>query len=130
MALHEATLVPLQEDWVESHTSGTQVFIRQYQDAGHSVADRHGTHTELEVSQTMPSAVHPLVEVQEVLQTLRTQRWLLPLQSLSARHWMQTLFAESQILVEQSPLFLQVARATHLLAVQACPVAQSVVDMH
>jgi hypothetical protein len=122
----------LHADWVESHTSGTQAFIRQYQDAGHSVADRHCTHAELEVSQTIPREVHPLVEVQAVLQTLRMQRWLLPLQLLSTKHSMHTLFAESQILVEQSPLFLQVARATHLLLLHDhdCPVAQSELVMH
>jgi hypothetical protein len=78
----------------------------------------------------MPRAVHPLVAVQAVLQTLRTQRWLLPLQSLSTRHWMQTLFAVSQSLVEQSLLLLQIAKATHLLLVHVCPVAQSDFDMH
>jgi hypothetical protein len=78
----------------------------------------------------MPRAVHPLVAVQAVLQTLRTQRWLLPLQLLSTKHSMQTLFAESQILVEQSPLFLHVARATHLLLLHDCPVAQSELVMH
>jgi hypothetical protein len=75
--LHEATLVPLHADCVESHTSGTQAFIRQYHDAGQSVADRHCTHTELEVSQTMPSELQSPFLVQADLQVLRTQCILL-----------------------------------------------------
>ena len=129
-APHEATLVPLHADWVESHTSGTQAFMRQYHDAGQSVTDRHCTHAELDVSQTMPRELQSPFEVQVVLQTLRTQRMLLEPQLLSTRHSMQMLFAVSQILVEQSPLVLQVATATHLLALQECPVEQSEFAMH
>jgi hypothetical protein len=128
--LHEATLVPLQADWVVSHTSGTQAFIRQYDEAGHSVADKHCTHTALEVSQTMPRELQSLFLAQAGLQTLRTQCMLLAPQSLSMTQSMQRLFAVSQRPFEQSPLFLQVAAATHLLAVQNLPVGQSVSTVH
>jgi hypothetical protein len=127
---HEATLVPLHADWVASHTSGTHALIRQYHDAGQSVVARHGTHAELDVSQTMPRALQSAFEVQPGLQTLRTQRLLLPLQWLSTRQSMQTPFAESHSLLGQSLLFLQTGKATHLLALQAWPVAQSVFAMH
>ena len=113
-----------------SHTSGTQAYIRQYDDAGHSVADKHCTHTALEVSQTMPRELQSLLLVQAGRQTLRTQCWLLPLQWLSITQSMQRLFAESQRPVEQSLLSLQVDSATHLLAVQAFPVGQSESAVH
>ena len=129
VALQAATLVPLHADWVESHTSGTQAAIRQYDDAGQSVEDRHCTHTEFEVSHTMPRELQSRVEVQVVLQTLRTQCSLEP-HWPSTRHSMQTLFAVSQSPVEQSLLFLQVALATHLLALQDFPVEQSESVMH
>jgi hypothetical protein len=130
--LQEATLVPLHADWVASHTSGTQASTtppRQYHDAGQSVADRHCTHAEFEVSHTMPSELQSLVEVQAVLQTLRTQCMLEP-HWLSTRHSMQTLFAVSQSPLEQSLLVLQVASATHSLALQDSPVAQSESVVH
>jgi hypothetical protein len=124
-ALHEATLVPLHADWVESHTSGTQVSTRQYHDAGQSVADMHCTQAELEVSQTMPRELQSVFERQAVRQTLRTQCTLPDPQWLSTRHSMQTLFAVSQMLLGQSLLFLQVSTATHLFARQGCPAEQS-----
>jgi hypothetical protein len=104
--------------------------MRQYDDAGQSVEDRHCTHAELEVSQIMPRAVQALFEVQAFLQILRMQCWLLEPQLLSTRHSMQTLFAVSQILDAQSGLLLQVATATHLLPLQVCPVAQSEFAVH
>ena len=78
----------------------------------------------------MPRELQSAVEVQLALQTLRTQRMLLELQLLSTRQSIQTLFAVSQILVEQSLLVLQVAKATHLLALQECPAEQSEFVMH
>jgi hypothetical protein len=72
----------------------------------------------------MPRELQSLVEVQAVLQTLRTQCMLDP-HWLSTRQSMQTLFAVSQSPLEQSLLVLQVASATHLLALQVSPVEQS-----
>ena len=128
--LHPATLVPLQADWVESHTSGTQAFTRQYQDAGQSLLVRHCTHPLLVVLQTMPRALQSAFEVQLVRQTLRRQRLLLEPQLPSETQSMQRLFAVSQTLVVQSELYLQVATATHVLALQPCPVVQSVSAKH
>jgi hypothetical protein len=45
-------------------------------------------------------------------------------------HSMQRLFAESQMLVEQSLLSLQVDTASHLLALQIFPVGQSASATH
>jgi hypothetical protein len=55
---------------------------------------------------------------------------LLPLQWLSTRHSMQRPFALSHWLLAQSPLVLQTATSTHWLALQACPVEQSVSFVH
>jgi hypothetical protein len=55
---------------------------------------------------------------------------LLALQWLSTRHSMQRPFALSHRLLAQSVLFLQTATATHLLALQACPVEQSASFVH
>lgn len=78
----------------------------------------------------MPSELQSLVDEQAVLHAFRTQCLPLDPQSPSTRHSTQRSFAVSQILVEQSLLLLQVATATHLLAVQACPVEQSESAVH
>ncbi len=120
--------MPLHADWVESHTSGTQEAETpgwQYHDAGQSDVDRHCTHAEFEVSQTMPRELQSRLDVQAVLHTLRTQRMLLEPHWLSTTQSMHTLFAVSQSPGVQSLLYLQVAKATHLLLLQDCPVGQS-----
>jgi hypothetical protein len=78
----------------------------------------------------MPREVQLALEVQVVLQTLRTQRLPLPPQLLSTRQSRHTLFAESQTLVEQSALILHFATGTHALALQEFPVGQSESTMH
>lgn len=128
--LQPATLVPLHADWVASQASGTHAFIRQYQEAGQSFEVRHPMHTLLDVSQTMPRALQSAFEVQAGLQKLRRQCTLLALQWLSTRHSRQRPFAVSHRLLVQSPLFLQTATATHLLALQACPAEQSASLLH
>jgi hypothetical protein len=129
-ALQATTLVPLQADWVASHTSGTQTLIMQYQDAGQSSLARHCLHAPTEVSQTMPRALQSAFVVQMVLQTLRRQRLLLEPQLLSPTQSMQRLFAVSQTLVEQSAFNVQIAAAAHRLPMQSYPVAQSEFAMH
>jgi hypothetical protein len=65
---HPATLVPLQADWVASHTSGKHVFMRQYHDAGQSLDVKQRIQTLFEISQTIPRAAQSVFEAQAGLQ--------------------------------------------------------------
>jgi hypothetical protein len=127
---HPATLVPLHADWVASHTSGTQAFIKQYHDAGQSLEVMHCMQTLFEVSQTMPSEVQSALVAHAGRQKLRRQCTLLPAQWLSTMHSRQRPLAVSHRLLEQSPLFLQTATGTHLLALQAWLVEHSASFVH